>query len=370
MALGALACVYQPLKLPCIGPGCMSSVGADDGQSAGGDQRPADGVLWADGAGDAHRGDPIVLAGDARTGDPGLHADSGPEGDPGSAGDVGPVKGDGLRMGDPVPREPWYGLAGSAPGPFAAQISSGASVETCYQGTAYDTPATGSISNTVGCSEASDLAIDAAGNPTVAWHDDSSGNWEIYVRRFDGVAWQELAGSASGAGISLIDASLDGTSGFPSVALDSFIPGTPPIVAWHDDTETTNIWQVYLREYVATPPPTWQGLAGSDVAASGGLNNDNRISARPKVAVDGQTGNVFVAWEDRAVATNYDVLLRRYHRADNDWQDVDGSTTLGTISDLAGMNQLVSLGLDNTGRTLVAWQFTAPGGRHQNPAQG
>ena len=44
----------------------------------------------------------------------------------------------------------------------------------------------GGISNTVRYSEFPSLAIDPDGVPIVAWQDDSSGNDEIYVRRYAG----------------------------------------------------------------------------------------------------------------------------------------------------------------------------------------
>ncbi|MBM4048998.1 MAG: hypothetical protein FJ279_28190, partial [Planctomycetes bacterium] len=54
------------------------------------------------------------------------------------------------------------------------------------------------------------------GSPVVAWEDDTGGDWEIYVKQWDGAAWTELGvGSATGRGIS-------NTTGFsfaPSLAL-------------------------------------------------------------------------------------------------------------------------------------------------------
>src|SRR5262245_24037755 len=64
---------------------------------------------------------------------------------------------------------------------------------------------------------AADVPIDAAPpiHPVVAWEDDNPGNEEIYVRMWNGSAWQELAASASGGGISMTS----GRSEQPVVAL-------------------------------------------------------------------------------------------------------------------------------------------------------
>jgi len=62
---------------------------------------------------------------------------------------------------------------------------------------------TAGISGTTGWAMAHDLVTDYQGKPVVAWQDDTSGNFEIYVRRFDGGSWNELgAGSATVGGIS------------------------------------------------------------------------------------------------------------------------------------------------------------------------
>ena len=84
----------------------------------------------------------------------------------------------------------------------------------------------GGISDNDGLSYAPALAIGPDG-PVIAWTDGSNGDHEIYVRRWDGAAWVEIGpGSASGGGIS----ANDGLSQIPSVAAGP----DGPIVAWED----------------------------------------------------------------------------------------------------------------------------------------
>jgi len=88
----------------------------------------------------------------------------------------------------------------------------------------------GGISNTNGVSLSSSLAIGPDGAPVVAWDDSSGGNGEIYVRRWNGSIWAEMgSGSASGGGIS----NTNGVSLSSSLAIG---PDGAPVVAWHDDS--------------------------------------------------------------------------------------------------------------------------------------
>src|SRR6187200_2936878 len=65
------------------------------------------------------------------------------------------------------------------------------------------------------------------GNVYVAWE---GGNSEIYVRRWTGSEWVQVGNSATGGGVS----NNAGASRFPSIALT---PGEGlPVVAWLDDT--------------------------------------------------------------------------------------------------------------------------------------
>jgi hypothetical protein len=77
----------------------------------------------------------------------------------------------------------------------------GSTAETLNGGSAQG----GGISNNNGRSHTLSLAIAPDGIPHVGWQDDSDGDYEIYLRRWnaDENEWEEVgAGSASGGGIS------------------------------------------------------------------------------------------------------------------------------------------------------------------------
>ncbi len=99
----------------------------------------------------------------------------------------------------------------------------------------------GGISDNSGESVSPSVAIAPDGTPYVAWKDESNGNGEIYVRRWNGNGWEEVgAGSASGGGIS----DNSGESYVPSVAIS---PGGTPYVAWYDDS--SGDCEIYVRRW-------------------------------------------------------------------------------------------------------------------------
>lgn len=97
----------------------------------------------------------------------------------------------------------------------------------------------GGISDTSGSSWEPSLAIDPEGRPMVAWRDSSSGNEEIYLRRFDGVGWVELGtGSATAGGIS--------NSGNQSFAPSLSVIQDRACVSWYEADGAT-VEQIWLR---------------------------------------------------------------------------------------------------------------------------
>jgi hypothetical protein len=100
----------------------------------------------------------------------------------------------------------------------------------------------GGISNNDGESRYLSLAIAPDGKVYIAWHDDSGGDPEIYVRRWNGSNWAEVGGgSASGGGIS----NNSGESSRPSIAIAS---DGAPYVAWEDNSSGDS--EIYVRQWI------------------------------------------------------------------------------------------------------------------------
>jgi hypothetical protein len=95
------------------------------------------------------------------------------------------------------------------------------------------------ISNNSGVSSNPSLAL---GIPYIAWYDDSSGNNEIYVRRWNGADWEEVGiGSASGGGVS----NNSGESGLPALII---APNSIPFLSWYD-TSGGN-YEIYVKQWL------------------------------------------------------------------------------------------------------------------------
>ncbi|MFH1808359.1 MAG: hypothetical protein ABIJ09_06435 [Pseudomonadota bacterium] len=201
----------------------------------------------------------------------------------------------------------------------------------------------GGVSRTAGASWYVALDLDSAGQPVVAWHDHQAGTAEILLRAFDGIAWQQLAGSAQASGLS----ATPGDSYNPVLAIDA---QDRPLVAWGDDSSGT--WQIDLRRY---SPPSWDELQGS--ATGGGISASPAESWFADLALDA-TGLPTVVWHDSSNG-NWEIYLRRYDG--QSWQSLGGSGSGGGLSANDGGSWLPSLALDSRGRPVVAWQDGSSG---------
>jgi hypothetical protein len=157
----------------------------------------------------------------------------------------------------------------------------------------------GGISNSAGDAALPSIVLDSSNNPYVVWYDDNIGwpNYEVYVKHWDGGAWVELNGSATGGGIS----NNSGHSYYAVMALDT---SNKPVVAWMDDTNGN--WEIYIKR--------WNGSAwveiGTGSASGGGISNNNGSSEEPALALD-SSGNPVVAWDDNT-SGDYEIYLKRW----------------------------------------------------------
>lgn len=157
----------------------------------------------------------------------------------------------------------------------------------------------GGISDNAGTSRNPNLALAGDGTVYVAWSDDSSGNYEIYVRRWDG-AWNEIgAGSAAGGGVSQTTRH----SHAPRIAVD---PAGRPSVVWYQATAADA--EIYLRRWDGA---LWAELGGS--GSGGGLSDNSGASAHPALAAYGQS--LVVAWDDNSPG-QYAIYARQWVEGD------------------------------------------------------
>ena len=203
----------------------------------------------------------------------------------------------------------------------------------------------GGISNTIGKSEDPFLIIGPDGAPIITWADDSgsdSGDYGIYLRRWNGAAWVEMgSGSASGYGISN---NTNGWSGDPSLVIGS---GGAPIITWTE--EHNDDYEIYVRRWNGS---TWAEM-GSGSASDGGISNTrNGLSWHPSIAA-GPDGAPIVAWYDYNIG-NYEIYARRWNGSA--WVEMSsGSASGGGISNNSSRSVQPSLAIGPDGAPIVAW---------------
>ncbi|MCA9139007.1 MAG: right-handed parallel beta-helix repeat-containing protein, partial [Planctomycetales bacterium] len=144
----------------------------------------------------------------------------------------------------------------------------------------------------------------------VAWADDRSGNYQIYVARHDSVnGWTELDQSAGFGGISDSAAS----SREPSITVD---PSGNPVVAW---TERSGA-QSDVHVAVWNPADgNWQSLSGSGQSSR---VSQSGVAFSPQ-AVSTPAG-IVVFWIDEVTGTR-DLTAFRFDDVSGQWNGLDGS---------------------------------------------
>ncbi len=180
--------------------------------------------------------------------------------------------------------------------------------------------------------------------PTVCWADDTTGDWEIYVRRLENGTWKELGGSAGGGGIS------DNSSLSRSCAITIGGDGNPQ-VAWRD--KGAGDAQIYARRWTGS---SWTPMGS---ASGGGVSGTNGDSAAPRISY-APNGRTYLSWSDKSTG-NYEIYVKQW--TGTSWQNVGSdSASGGGISKTAADSQRVTLEYDGSGDLITAWSEGADGG--------
>lgn len=203
----------------------------------------------------------------------------------------------------------------------------------------------GGISKSGGSSENPSMAIAPDGEIYVAWHDNSSGNYEIYVLRWNGSEWEEMGvGSASGGGISDNSAN----SWDPVLAMQD----STPYIAWHDHSSGNA--EIYVLRWNGTQ---WEEV-GSHSASNGGISNTTKDSKHP-CPVIAPDGTLYITWYDWTAGEAEVYVL---HWDGSEWKEVgDGSASDGGISNNAGKSKHAVMAIAPDGTPYVAWHDDSSG---------
>jgi hypothetical protein len=197
------------------------------------------------------------------------------------------------------------------------------------------------ISHTSDQAEQPALAIGSNGLPVVAWADYGSGNSEIYVRQWNGSTWQEVGvGSASGGGIS----QTEGPSHEPAIAIGL---DNAPVVVWENYFLWSGRGEIYVRRWTGL---VWSEMAGS--ASGGGISDTaNEWSSSPSVAIDLNSAAV-VTWNEWNASTYVRTYARRWNGLA--WVEMGGSASASGIGGDSSSTSSVAIGPDNA--PVVAWE--------------
>jgi len=210
----------------------------------------------------------------------------------------------------------------------------------------------GGISDNSGSSLGPSVAIAPNSTPYVAWTDASSGDREIYVRRWNSTSWEEVGpSSASGGGISS-NASSWSTDPWIAIAPD----GTP-YVAWNDDNsfhETGSPWRynIYVRRWNGT---SWEEV-GPDSATGRGISDTDGMTEIPSLAI-APNGTPYVAWSDLS-SGHWDIYVRCWNGSN--WEEIGAGSASGR-----GIREEMapSVAIAPDGTPYVAWfNWTSPSG--------
>lgn len=178
------------------------------------------------------------------------------------------------------------------------------------------------------------LAIDGDGNPWVVWHADPySLDYDVYMRRWNGYSWVEVAGSGSGQGVS----KCEGNCWSPDIALPSLLY---PVIVW----KNTGSGLIEIKKYdgenwvtfgnTRSIPNTLDGIA-------------------PTIALD-VYGRPFVVWTKSPSSSDKEICITRWDG--RQWIEIGvGSSTGGCISNDSEDSIEASIVLDLFGNPIVVW---------------
>jgi hypothetical protein len=207
----------------------------------------------------------------------------------------------------------------------------------------------GGVSNTGHGSEGAELINDSTGAPILTWYEyASTGNYEIYVKRWNGAQWVEMgAGSASGGGIS----NLPDYSVHPAITLGA---DGNPIIAWSD--KSTGVYQVYVKRWNGAQ---WMEL-GAGSASGGGISNALYGAGTVTLTTDG-TGATIIAWnDDRNGNYTYSIFAKRWNGTS--WEEIGAGSASGLgLSDSLNNSRYPSLITGASGAPVIAYNTNVAG---------
>jgi hypothetical protein len=194
------------------------------------------------------------------------------------------------------------------------------------------------------------IAVDEQGRLFVLWTDDSTGDWEVYLKVWDGDSWRSLAGSGEPGGLSRAGAE----SRPGGVAVEA--NGQPQVVWMARGLAGEGVANAYYDRWDGS---SWQRLVGAP--------DREQVDATdniywPKTVLDSEQRPV-VAWS-ALVSGQWVVHVARWDGSR--WQELDGSTGPAGISGVGHTSLPVSLVSGPSESLYVCWQHKGTSGSRTN----
>ena len=160
------------------------------------------------------------------------------------------------------------------------------------------------LSDDSGVSRRPQIVLDSSDYPVVVWDDDTIGNHEIYVSRWNGSDWTQMDGVTSGYNNV---SNTPGDSFSPQIVLDAF---DNPIVVWHDYDG-----DIYVSRWSGSAWVKMDGAAGYDnVSNTVGGSYDAQILLN-------SSDYPIVVWDDDTTG-NHEIYVSRWNGAQ--WSNMGG----------------------------------------------
>ena len=196
--------------------------------------------------------------------------------------------------------------------------------------------------------DVNEFAISSNGSlVAVTWSARTEETSHVYLREFNGTLWSELAGSASGNGISG-----DGDALARSVAY----LGNTLFIAWQERHQQT--WQIHGVRQAGS---SW--LSAGPAADSGlGISNTPGDAVAPQLSAG--DGVLHLAWREELRESGEGLQQAIYARTWSGSQFWNGcQATRATSVSIVGMHQigLFVLATDETGQPAIAWEGSSLG---------
>lgn len=197
------------------------------------------------------------------------------------------------------------------------------------------------------------IDIDSDNTPYIAWQNATTEDTEIYVKRWNGSAWEEVGiGSATEGGISNDDFS----STYPAIAI---APDDTPYIAWTNIGWTDVVTQTYANIYVKRwNGSTWEevgaGSASGDGITENKIGEDYPTPPEPAIAI-ASDNTPYITWYDD---TSGEPEVYVLHWNGTIWEEVGvGSASSGGISNTDGYSIHPSIAVSQVDDAVyIAWQ--------------